>query len=148
MNIDEELEKWQKTLPREITSDPLWSCTAYRLATFACDFFWDDLTRLLADRRTADVADQLARSLRGIGSAYTEGYSRLSPRDRCRFYEYSLGSARESRDWALKGRRILGDDRALPLMEILSRIVQLLIVTIARERRGTGGSGGRGEKRA
>ena len=134
MSLDEEIAQWEAQLPVEITSDPVWKCAAYRLATFICDWTWDDLDRLRANPRTIDVADQLDRSLRGIGATYTEAYSRRSPRDRCRYYEYSLGSAREARDWVFKGRRILGAARAQEMLVLLARIVSLLTTTIVNER--------------
>ena len=55
-------------------------------------------------------------------------------RDRCRYYEYSLGSAREARDWGFKGRRILGAARAQEMLVLLARIVSLLTTTIVNER--------------
>lgn len=134
MTLREEYRAWLREAPGELTGDASWSCTAYRLATFVCDRAWEDLNRLHADRRTIDLADQLGRSLRGIGSAYTEGYSRRSSRDRCRYYEYSLGSAREARDWVFKGRRVIGVERANETRFLLGRIIRLLTVTIVRER--------------
>jgi four helix bundle protein len=135
MTLDEELAGWEAELPVEITSDPVWTCAAYRLATFVCDRSWDDIERLRASPRTLDVADQLDRSLRGIGATYTEAYSRRSCRDRCRYYEYSLGSAREARDWAFKARRILGDVRYREMLVLLSRIIRLVTATLVNERK-------------
>jgi len=80
------------------------------------------------------MADQLGRSLGGIGATYTEAYSRRSARDRCRYYEYAIGSAREARDWTFKARRIIGEERTREQLSLLTRIVQLLSVTIVRER--------------
>ncbi|MGH7636831.1 MAG: four helix bundle protein [Gemmatimonadaceae bacterium] len=134
MTLREEYRAWLRMLPHEITSDAIWTCTAYRLATFASDRLWEDLSRLTADPRTIAIADQLGRALRGIGAAYTEGYSRRSSRDRCRYYEYSLGSAREARDWVFKGRRVIGLERANETLFLLGRIIRLLTVTIVRAR--------------
>jgi four helix bundle protein len=132
--IEEEFAAWERDLPLEITSDPLWTCTAYRLATFAADRSWEDISRLASDPRTADIASQLGRALGSIGATYTEAYSRRSAKDRCRYYEYSIGSAREARDWTFKGRRVIGDERAREQLKLLTRIIQLLSVTIVRER--------------
>lgn len=133
MSIDEEYREWEQHLPLEITSDPLWTCAAYRLATFVADRAWNDLTMLGEDYRTREIAGQLARALGGIGATYSEAYSRRSYRDRRRYYEYSLGSARESRDWYFKARRIIGDNRCREALQLLTRIIQLLTVTITRE---------------
>jgi four helix bundle protein len=134
MALDDELAAWEATLPIEITADAVWTCAAYRLATFICDWSWDDLERLRANSRTAGISEQLDRSLRGIGATYTEAYSRRSSKDRCRYYEYSLGSAREARDWIFKGRRVLGPERTHELLTLLARIIRLLMTTLVNER--------------
>ena len=102
-------ETWVKTVPAEITGDSLWKMEAYRLALFAADLGWHDVTKLAGDRRTLDLAGQLYRAVGSVEANISEGYSRGSGRDRARFYEYALGSARESRGWYYKGRYVLGD---------------------------------------
>src|SRR5690242_2606593 len=103
MNYD----TWVKSVPREITGDPLWKVEAYRLALFAGDLGWRDTTKLLQDKRTLGVSDQLYRALGSISANISEGYSRASGKDQARFYEYSLGSARETRGWYYSGRFVL-----------------------------------------
>lgn len=134
MMLDEEIAAWEPTVPMELTSDVLWRNTAYRLAMFAADFTWPDITRLAQDPRTTQVASQLFRALGSIGSNYAEGYSRGTDRDRCRMYEYAMGSAREARDWSYKGRHVIGAERSAILLALLTRIIQLLTVTVVRER--------------
>ena len=80
--------EWERTVPEAITSDPLWRVEAYRLALFAADPGWHDVTKLMSYRRTLSLADQMYRALGSIGSNIGEGYSRGSGRDRARFYEY------------------------------------------------------------
>jgi four helix bundle protein len=127
-------EEWEATVPGVIKGDSLWKMTAYRLALFATDVGWHDVTRLMQDRRTLGVADQLYRALGSIGANLAEGYSRGTGKDRARFYEYALGSARESRDWYYKGRHILKEAVVGHRLELLSRIIQLLLVTIPQQR--------------
>jgi hypothetical protein len=66
---------------------------AYRLGMFLADIGWCDITKLLSDRRTISLSDQLYRSLGSISANLAESYSRSSRKDRARFYEYALGSA-------------------------------------------------------
>src|ERR1035437_11101852 len=106
-------EEWVKSVSGEITGDSLWKMEAYRLALFAADLGWRDVTKLTGDRRTLDIASQLYRALGSIEANISEGYSRGSGRDRARFYEYALGSARESRGWYYKGRHVLGDRKSV-----------------------------------
>ena len=62
-----------------------------RLALFAAEIGWQDVTKLVKDRRTQRLSDQLYRALGSIGANLAEGYSRGSNKDRARFYEYALG---------------------------------------------------------
>ena len=123
-------EMWAKTVPTEITCDSLWKMEAYRLALFAADLGWHDVTKLAGDRRTLDLAGQLYRSLGSIEANISEGYSRGSGRDRARFYEYALGSARESRGWYYKGRHVLGEAVATHRLRLLTQIVRLLLAMV------------------
>src|SRR5229473_5874264 len=92
-------DEWLKTVPTEFTGDPLWKMEAYRLSMFAADIGWHDVSKLMRDKRTLDLSDQLYRALGSIGANVSEGFSRGTGKDRARFYEYALGSARESRGW-------------------------------------------------
>ena len=105
----ESYEAWLASVPAEITGDSLWKMKAYRLALFAADLGWHDVTKLMRDKRTQDLANQLYRALGSIGANLAEGYSRGTGRDRARFYEYALGSARENRTWYFNGRHVLGE---------------------------------------
>lgn len=125
---------WEKSVPDSITSDPLWRVEAYRLALFSADLGWHDVTKLMSDRRTRSLADQLYRALGGIGSQIGEGYSRSTGRDRARFYEYALGSTRESRDWYYKARHVLGESVIAHRMNLLTQIARLLLVMIPDQR--------------
>jgi four helix bundle protein len=134
MDLDEQITAWEQAVPSELRSDVLWKTAAYRLATFASDYIWPDVTRLAEDPRTHSTADQLFRAVGSIGANFAEAYSRGSDRDRCRIYKYALGSAREARDWCYKARHVTGPERARELLAVLTRIIQLLTVTIVRER--------------
>ena len=126
---------WVKVVPESITGDPLWKMKVYRLALFVTDIGWHDATALMKDLRTRNLSDQLYRALGSIGANFSEGYSRSSGKDRTRFYEYSLGSARESRGWYFNGRHVLGDRVASHRMELLTEIIRLLLTIVPGERR-------------
>ena len=126
--------EWLKTIPKEFTEDALWKMEVYRLALFAGDIAWLDVTKLMQDRRTLSLADQLYRAVGSVSGNYSEGYSRSSNKDQVRFYEYSLGSARESRNWYWKGRHVLGDKVALHRIQLLTQIIRHLLRIIPAER--------------
>ncbi|MBN1954980.1 MAG: four helix bundle protein [Anaerolineae bacterium] len=127
-------EEWLQSVPAELTADPLWRMKVYRLALFAGDLGWNDVSRLMQDQRTRSLADQLYRALGSIGANIAEGYSRRSRRDQARFYEYALGSAREARTWYYQGRHVLPSPVLTHRLDLLTNIIRLLLTIIPSER--------------
>ncbi len=130
-------EEWLGSVPTEITGNPLWKVEAYRLALFAGDLGWHDVTKLVKDKRTLGLSDQLYRALGSIGANISEGYSRGGGRDRAHFYEYALGAARESRGWYYQGRHVLGQPVADHRMRLLTQIIRLLLTMVPDQRTAT-----------
>lgn len=128
-------EDWEKEVPQEIRADSLWKMEAYRLALFAADLGWYDVTKLMKDRRTMALSDQLYRSLGSVSANLAEGYSRGTGKDRARFYEYALGSARESRDWYYKSRHVLGEVVTQHRLQLLTQIIRLLLTMVPQQRK-------------
>ncbi len=127
-------DEWLKDVPSEITDDSLWKMEAYRLSLFIADIGWHDVTKLAQDPRTLKLSDQLYRALGSISANIAEGYSRGTGKDRARFYEYLLGSARESRDWYYKGRHVLGDKVTQHRLQLTTQILRLLLTMIPQQR--------------
>ena len=125
---------WLEDIPATFTDDALWRMEVYRLSLFASDVCWRDLRKLHRNRRTRSLADQLYRSVGSIGANIAEGYSRRSTKDQARFYEYALGSARESRDWYFKGRFVLGNAVQNHRLAFMTEIIRLLLTIIPRKR--------------
>ena len=128
-------QEWEAGVPETLKGDSLWKAEAYRLALFAADIGWSDVTALAADQRTRSLADQLYRSLGSVSANIAEGYSRGTGRDRAHFYEYALGSARESRDWYYKGRHILSPTAVEHRLSLLTQIIRLLLVMVPHQRK-------------
>lgn len=131
MNYD----NWMKSVPQSITNDRLWTLIAYRLALFLSDIAWHDVTKLISDQRTRSLSDQLYRAVGSIGANLAEGYSYSTGGNRARYFEYALGSARESREWYYRGRHVLGAQVAEHRLDLLARIAQLLIGYIPEQRK-------------
>ncbi len=129
-----EYEEWVTSVPEEIKGDSLWKVTVYRLALLVSDLGWHDTARLVRDRRMLGLADQLYEALGSVSANIAEGYSRGTGKDRARFYEYALGSARESWDWYYKARHVLGDDVFQHRLQLLTRVIQLLLTMIPQQR--------------
>ncbi|MEM6326904.1 MAG: four helix bundle protein [Bacteroidota bacterium] len=127
--------EWESGVPAAIREDRVWRIEAYRLSLFASDIGWHDVTKLLGDRRTRRLSDQLYRSLGSISANVEEGFSRRTGKDRAHFYGYALGSARESRGWYFKGRHVLGEPVSLHRMDLLTQIIRLLLTMASEQRR-------------
>ncbi|MBC7896698.1 MAG: four helix bundle protein, partial [Cytophagaceae bacterium] len=59
----------------------------------------EDATRVRSAALRDATVVQLLRAVDSISANIAEGYSRFSGRERARFYEIALGSAREAREW-------------------------------------------------
>jgi len=127
-------EEWEAAVDEEIKRDSLWKVTAYRLALLMSDLGWRDTAKLVKNRRLWGLSDQLYRALGSVSANLAEGYSRGTGKDRARFYEYALGSARESRDWYFKARHVLGEEVYQHRLHLLTRIIQLLLTMVPQQR--------------
>ncbi|MFA7257241.1 MAG: four helix bundle protein [Kiritimatiellales bacterium] len=126
--------EWQETVPEMIRQDSLWSLTVYRHSLFISDITWRDVKQLAEDVCTRSLSDQLYRSIGSVCANIEEGYSKISAKDRARFYEYALGSARESRGWFYRARHVLGEKVALHRINLLTEIIRLLLTMIPEQR--------------
>jgi len=126
--------EWEAIVPDEIKGDSVWKAEAYRLALFVAELAWHDATKLVRDKRTISLADQLFRATGGVSADIEEGYSRGTGKDRARFYEYGLGSAREARGWYFKGRHVLGEQVASHRIRLLTHVVKLLLTMVPDQR--------------
>ncbi len=127
-------EDWQLSVPEQIKADSLWKMEAYRLGLFLCDLAWKEGAKPLREPRTRSVADQVYRATANISSNIAEGYSRGTGKDRSRFYDYALGSARESRDWYFKARHVLTEKVAGHRIDLTTQVIRLLIKMSSTER--------------
>ncbi len=127
-------DEWLTSVPVEITGDPLWRMEVYRLALFMSDIAWPDACKLMQNHSTLGLSDQLYRATGSISANIAEGYSRQSGKDQARYYEYALGSARESRTWYYQARHILTDQVVLHRIKLLTSIIRLLMTMIPAER--------------
>ena len=127
-------DAWLQSVPTGITSDALWKIEAYRLALFIGDMTWQDTKGINQDRQAASLSNQLYRAVASISANIAEGYSRGSHKEKAHFYEYALGSARESRDWYYKVRFVLSDEVVEQRFSILNQIIRLLLRMIPNQR--------------
>ncbi|MDX1672600.1 MAG: four helix bundle protein [Balneolaceae bacterium] len=126
-------KKWKTEVPSAIREYKLWNVKAYRISLYLSELCFND-TLLLQKQHRYSMANQLYRAVGSISANIAEGYSRGYARDKARFYEYALGSARESKDWYFKSRHILSYKKLNRRMELLTDIIKLLITMINDKR--------------
>ena len=126
--------EWQAGVPDEIKGDSLWKLEVYRLGLFAADIAWQDALVLNKNPLTRGLADQLYRAVCSISANIAEGYSRSTGKDRARFLEYSLGSAREARDWYFKSHHTLKEEVIKHRIDLLTQIVKMLSILTPNQR--------------
>ena len=136
-SLAEELAAFEAHPPPELVGDPIWRLPAYRLASFLAEVVHADCTVLRRFPRHLEHASQLEAAIEAIPANITEGYGKLSGKDRARFYEIALSSAREARDWYRRVRRVLGQQETLARAMLLTRVIRILTKAIPEERAGT-----------
>ena len=117
-----------------MVGDSIWKLPAYRLSRFLSLLVTDDYTIVLKHSRRR--AEQLESSVDSIGANIVEGYGRLHGRERARFYEFALSSAREAKDWYVKTERYFKPGIAAGRIMLLTRVVKILTKAIPEERAG------------
>ena len=130
-----EYSEWVANVPVEISRDALWTVEAYRLAAYAANCAWQDVTILERRWAARRMSGQLIAAVSSIGANIAEGFSKRSGPDRGRFYEYALGSAREARHWYLSARYVLGEERVREQLHLIGSIIRLLLRSLPAERR-------------
>jgi four helix bundle protein len=127
-------EDWVTQVPESLKRDPLWNFQVYPKALYLYDLVWEDCDHLLKDPRGRAVAQQLIRSAGSIGANIEEGYGRGYGKEYSYFLRVSMGSARESRGWYYRSRRLLPTDVMKHRMALLDEIIALIAPNIQRQR--------------
>ncbi len=136
--MDESLtySDWESCAPEAMRQDPLWRMAAYRLSAYIADVASADARLLARVPACVAVAEQLARAAGSVGANVAEGYSRGAGRDRARFFEYALGSARETLHWyCMVAADLPSSTLATERIDVLTQIRRLLLTIIPEERK-------------
>jgi four helix bundle protein len=75
---------------------------------------------------------QLIESAGSISANIEEGYGRGFGKDYARFLKTAIGSARETRGWYYRGRRLLSTEVLNHRLRLIGQIIALLVKTIQR----------------
>jgi len=134
-SVELDFASWESTPPPELSGDTIWRLPAYRLSRYLALVVRADASMIR--RRSPNLADQLERAVDSIGINISEGYGRLHGRERARFYEFALGSAREAREWYARADSHLAKGVAVGRAQLLTRAIRILTVAIPQERAGS-----------
>jgi four helix bundle protein len=133
--VELEFIRWEATPPPELYGDAIWRLPAFRLSRYLAHVVDRDVECIRT--RSPSLSDQLERSVNSIGTNIAEGYGRLHGRERARFYEFALGSAREAREWYARAERYLPNGIAIGRARLLTRVIKILTAAIPQERAGS-----------
>ncbi len=128
-------EDWLKTVPEDLKQDPLGQFHIYPKTVFLYDLLWEDCDRLLKDARGRAIAEQVIRSAGSISANIEEGFGRGFGADFAYFLRVALGSARETRGWYYRARRLLPSDVVEHRLQLLNEIIAALVKASAYQKR-------------
>ena len=123
-------DEWEVTVPALLKADAIWRVQAYRLASYVSAVAGYDADAIAEAPWLVKSASQLASCSESIPANIAEGYARLSPKDRIRYYEYALGSAAEAKSrYVSLTRRFDASlvDARLTVLASISRLVLTMI---------------------
>lgn len=131
-----DLDEWLVNAPHALRESPTWKVRAYQIGAFIAVRAADDAALLERLARFSQIAPQLLRAAGSVAANVAEGDSRRSSKDRIRYYEYALGSARECTTWYVTAAAAFERTALDSRLAYLARASQLLLTMIKNERSG------------
>ena len=128
-------EDWLNSVPNDLKRDSLWQFNIYPKTVFLYDLLWEDCERLMKDARGRAIAEQIIRSGGSISANIEEGFGRGFGAEFAYFLRIALGSARETRGWYYRARRLLSPDVLQHRMQLLDEIIAALVKASAYQKR-------------
>ena len=135
-DLTDELATFERNAPSHLADDSIWRLPAYRIGAFMADVAEADCVRLRRHPQCLERAAQLQQAIDAIPANISEGYGRISGKERARFYEIAMASAREARDWYHRVRHVLGTPATQERTLLLTRVIRILTKAIPEERAG------------
>ncbi len=127
-------EEWEEGVHERVKKEPVWEFLGYRKALFFYDLVWEDCERLMRDKRGRAIAEQLIRSAGSISANVEEGHGRGYGKQRNWFFTVSIGSARESKGWYWRARKLLPAKVLEHRLALADEVIALLVHELNRQR--------------
>ena len=127
-------DEWLATVPENLKRDSLWQFQVYPKAMFVYDLLWGDCEVMMKDVRGRAIAEQIILSGGSIGANVEEGFGRGFGAEFVYFLRVALGSARETRGWYYRARRLLKPEVLAHRLDLLDEIVGVLVKSVDHQK--------------
>ena len=129
-----EYEEWLASVPDSLKKDSLWKFSIYAKSVFLYDLLWEDCEGLMKDVRGRAIVEQIIRSGGPIGANIEEGYGRGFGAEFAYFLRVALGSARETRGWYNRARRLVKPEVLQHRLGLLDEIIAILVKSVEHQK--------------
>ena len=123
-------EEWEAGVPAVLKADAIWRVQAFRLGSYLSAVAGSDADLIAEEPWLVKSAGQLASASESIPANIAEGYGRLSPKDRIRYYEYGLGSVDETKSRYVSLSRRFAPSLIDSRLKVLASITRLMLKMI------------------
>jgi four helix bundle protein len=121
---------WEQGIAPRIRREVAWKFFGYRKALYLYELCWEDCEALLQHPLGKAVAQQLIRSAGSISANIEEGSGRGFGKARLYFLRIALGSARESKGWYWRAKKLLSPETLDQRLSLLDEIIALLVTEV------------------
>lgn len=110
--------------------DNLENYVVYAKSNILFDKVFDDTDEIMFDVRGKELARQLVKSAGSISANIEEGYGRGYGKEFAYFLRISRGSARETKGWYNRAKKLLDPDLIDERMKEIDEVISLLVSMI------------------
>ena len=103
----------------------------YNLSKELWEFCWEDTSVMMKDFRGKEIAKQVIRSCGSISANIEEGFGRGFGKEYPQFLRIARGSARETKGWYQRSKKLLPIEIIEERTKLLDNIIAMITKTIS-----------------